>query len=163
MFADNSYTPTFTGPIYASGEALRRSRNTAMAQSEFGANQRGLVPRDIRRGIQAGSASQKYLGGLFSDAERSTGLANAQQLLAENAMQNAGAALAYQGNQSREQASIRDALLDRDRIAQNSELDLRELQKQVQAQRRQRQVETEIANRERRSRLGGLLMGLFGA
>lgn len=163
MFADNTYTPTFTGPIYASGEALRRSRNMAMAQSEFGAAQRGLVPRDMRRGIQAGSASQNYLGGLFSDAQRSTGTAAAQQMLAENAMQNAGATLAFQGNQAQEQASIRNALLDRDRIGQNSELDLRELQKQVQAQRRQRQVETEIANRERRSRLGGLLMGLFGA
>lgn len=162
MFATDTFTPTYSGPIYASGEALRRTRNLAMAQSAFAGNQRAFNPVNTERNIAAGSGARMYQAGLNADTARGEGYAAAQDAMTGNAIGNAGALLQYQTNRANEQNNIRNLILGRDATKQQSALDLRELQKQVQAQEAERRNYATMQGYQRRSSVTGILTGLFG-
>lgn len=166
MFANDSFPQTYSGPIYASGEAVQRARNAAMAQSAFSGNQR--ANRRVTGGagglggVRAGSKLDAYRAGVAADVDASKAYAAAQQTYGENILSNAEARQQYEGNRAEEQSSIRDLLRNRDQVNQGVQLDMRGLQKSVQAQTRQREVENRVADLKRKSSFGGILAGLFG-
>lgn len=166
MFAKDTFPQTYSGPIYASGESLQRSRNTAMAQSAFAGNQRGF-----RRmaggggslgGVRAGSQMDQYRSGVASDVESAKAFAAAQQAYADNVLSNAQARQTFEANRADEQASIRDLIRNRDQVNQGVQLDMRGLKNNILAQTRQREVENRVADLKRQASFGGILAGLFG-
>jgi hypothetical protein len=68
MFSNGSFPQTYTGPITASGDLVRRLRSSGMAQGEFAGNERAFRPQKM--GIGAGSAANAYRSGVASDTER---------------------------------------------------------------------------------------------
>lgn len=166
MFANDTFPQTYSGPIYASGEAMQRGRNAAMAQSAFSGNQR--ASRRVAGGaggfggVRAGSKLDEYRSGVASDVEASKAYAAAQGAYGANLMQNAEAQQTFQGNRADEQASMRDLIRGRDQVNQGAQLDLRGLRQSVQAQNRQRDVENRVSDLKRKSSFGGILSGLFG-
>jgi hypothetical protein len=161
MFATGSFSPTYSGPIYASGDMIRRQRNAAMAQSEFSGNQRMFNPTKVSRGIAAGSGAQQYQAGLNADAGRAEGFSAAQNILSANNIANAQSLLRYQANRADEQAGMRDVALSRDLVNQRAALDLRGLQKEIASQEAQRKNYATIQGYERNSSGMGLLAGLI--
>lgn len=166
MFANDSFPQTYSGPINASGEAMQRARNTAMAQSAFAGNQRAnrrvAGGAGAFGGVRAGSKLDEYRSGVASDLDAAKAYAAAQQAYAGNVMQNAEAQQTYEANRAEEQSSMRDLIRGRDQVNQSAQLDLRGLRKSVQAQNRQREVENRVSDLKRKSSFGGILSGLFG-
>ena len=160
MFAGTAFTPTYSGPIRASGEIMRRSRNSAMAQSEFAGNQRAVRPMQMM-GIGAGNGRDQYRTGLASDVERAKGFAAAQQSVADHENMLAQANLTYQTNDADEMAGIRNLLLGNRRTDQSSDLDLRGLDIGAKLSGKQRRVQNESARLQRSATVGGILAGLF--
>jgi hypothetical protein len=138
---------------------MRRTRNSAMAQSEFAGNQRAFRP--MRQGIGAGSAWMRHQGGIASDMERAKGYAQAQQAIADNASMLANANLTYQTNAAGEKAGIRDLLLKNKQIDQSAFLDLRENDFSKEVSDYQRLAQNEAARLKRAATVGGILSGLF--
>ena len=159
MFAQDTYNPTYSGPILASGDNLRRARNSAMQQSQFQGNQRAFRPQGL--GIGAGSKMSAFRSGLLADAERFKGMTAAQQAYQDNMMANAEASLSFQRNRAEEDAGIRGLQTTRLQADQKGELDYRDLNIGRALQERQRQVENQARDATRRASMGGLLMGLF--
>jgi hypothetical protein len=159
MFGGPPYAPTYSGPIKASGDVLRRSRNSAMAQSEFAGNQRAFRPR--LQGVGAGSGMTQYQAGVASDVERAKGMQAAQQALADNESMLANANLQYQSNDAEEMAGIRNLLQSRRRVDQSSDIDLRGIRIGEQLSRRQRDVVNEAERLKREATVGSILAGLF--
>jgi hypothetical protein len=159
MFSSDTYIPTLSGPIGASGEQLRRNRSAAMAQSQFGGNQRAF--RQQASGLGAGSRLDAYRSGIQADTEAAKGFAAAQKSLLDNLKVNADAAMQFQANRAGEQSGIRELMLRRNTGDQNRELDLKKLFTETQLQNKQRLVENKAADLKRQASTGGLLMGLF--
>lgn len=159
MFSADNFTPTYSGPITASGDLLRRTRNSAMAQSEFAGNNRAFRP--MRMGIGAGSAWNQHRGGIASDVERAKGFSEAQRAMGDYESMLANANLTYQANSAGEGNDIASLLLRRAQIDQGASLDLRDTNLQKQLAARQRNVENEAARLKRQASVGGILAGLF--
>lgn len=159
MFSGDPFVPTYTGPIYASGDLMRRSRNMGMAQSEFAGNQRAFRP--MAPGIGAGSAIHRYQAGIGADTARAKGFADAQQAIADNAAMMANANLQYQTNAADEASGIRGLLLKNRQVDQNTALDMRELGINTELANFQRSAENEAARLRRKASVGGILAGLF--
>lgn len=159
MFAQDTYNPTYSGPILASGDNLRRARNSAMQQSQFQGNVRAFRPQGL--GIGAGSKMSAFRAGLLADAERFKGMTAAQQAYQDNVLSNAEARMAFQRNQAEEDAGIRSLRTSRLQTDQKGELDYRDLRIGTALQERQRQVENQARDATRGASMGGLLMGLF--
>lgn len=159
MFASGTYNPTYSGPILASGDTMRRARNSAMQQSEFAGNTRAF--RNQQRGIGAGSKMSAFRAGLMADADAFKARAAASQAQQDSMIGNAEAMQAYQRNQAEEDAGIRSLLTNRLGTDQKFAMDQRELTIGQMLQQRQRRVENEAADRRRGATMGGMLMGLF--
>lgn len=160
MFSASSFTPTYSGPIAATGETSRRTRTAAMQQANFAGNQRAFL--NPMKGVQAGTANQQYRSGLAADTERAGSFGEAQQALASDYLTNAQANLAYGQNQAQEAATLRDLLLGQNRVDQNSMLGNRDLDISQMLAQRQREVKAKAADYDRRASIGGILTGLFG-
>ena len=160
MFSTDSFTPTYSGPILASGEAIRRARNSAMAQSEFAGNPRAFNP--MMTGIGAGGRGNAYRKNIQGDVARSQGFSGAQQGYAENTMNNANANFQYQTNAAGEQSGLRGLLLDANKIDQTADLDIRQMGIGAHLQTAQREAENRAAGYRRKATIGGMLAGLFG-
>jgi len=158
MFASDSYPPTYSGPIEASGEQMRRNRNQNMAQAAFRGNSR-MFRR--QKGTGAGTQRDAYQSGLQADTEAAKGYANAQRTLFDQLTANTDANFAFQTNRAGEESSIRDLLLSRRNTDQSNELELRDIEIQRKLQERQRAVENESRRLARESSQGGILMNLF--
>lgn len=159
MFAQDTYNPTYSGPILASGDNLRRARNSAMQQAQFQGNQRAFRPQGL--GIGAGSKMSAFRSGLLADAEKFKGMTAAQQAYQDNMLANAEANTNYQRNRAQEEAGIRSLRTNRLQTDQKGELDYRDLDIGTQLQIRQRRVENQARDAARGASMGGLLMGLF--
>lgn len=160
MFAANSYKPTFSGPITASGEQLRRGKNSAMQQSAFAGQQRAYLPKG--RGIRAGSRLADYQSGMQADTAMAQGYAKAQQLAQADQLYNADAVQRYQQNRAGEDAFLRNLLLGQRRVDEGSALDMAGIDTQELLSRRQRDVQNEAARMNRQASVGGILGRLFG-
>jgi hypothetical protein len=159
MFSAASFTPTYSGPITASGDLLRRNRNTAMSQAEYAGNERAFRP--MRLGMGAGSGLMRHQGGIASDVERAKGYAQAQQAMGDYETMLANAQLGYQTNVADEQAGIANLLLKQRQIDQGASLDLRENRISRGLADYKRRVENESARFKREASVGGILAGLF--
>jgi len=160
MFAANSYKPTFSGPMLASGEQLRRGKNSAMQQSAFAGNQRAYLPRNT--GVRAGSKMADYQSGLQADAAMAKGYAEAQRLAQADQLYNAGATQRYQQNRAGEDAFLQNLLLGQRRIDEGSALDMAGIDTSEMLSQRQREVQEEAARLNRQASVGGILARLFG-
>jgi hypothetical protein len=158
MFAADSYPPTYSGPVEASGEQMRRNRGQSMAQAAFRGNSR-MFRR--QKGTGAGTQLDAYRSGMQADTEAAKGYANAQQTLFDQLTANADANFSFQTNRAGEESSIRDLLLNRKNTDQSNQLELREIDIQRRLQARQRAVENESRRLARAASVGGMLMGLF--
>lgn len=159
MFSAGSFRPTYSGPITATGESSRRKRTAAMQQGNFAGDERAFI--SPMRGVQAGTANQRFRAGIAADTERASNFAAAQQALAGDYLTNADAALRFGQNQAEEAASLRDLLLGQDRIDQSAMLGGRDIDISQMLAGEQRRVRSEAARLERKASIGGILMGLF--
>jgi hypothetical protein len=160
MFAPNSYTSTYSGPIVASGDTYRRAANDAQAQGALAGNKRAFLQTG-NRGIRAGSKMTGYLAGLQSDAAAGQGFLSAAQAQMGGMENNAEAGLRYQVNQSGEQQRIRDLLLSRDNTDQQFEIARAGDVISTDNANRQRQAQNQVSQMNRRSSIPGLLGGLL--
>lgn len=159
MFASGTYTPTYSGPITASGDLLRRLRNSGMAKAEFSGNERAFRPMKV--GIGAGSGMTRFQGGITGDNERAKGFAAAQKAFGDYEQNLADARLAYQTGAAEEMAGIRGLRTQQRRIDQNADLDLRKIGIDTALNEYRRQQENRASVLANRSGIGGLLAGLF--
>lgn len=65
MFASGTFESTYSGPILASGENVRRARNDARAMAAFAGQPRAFMPQV--GGVGAGSRMNRYRAGLEAD------------------------------------------------------------------------------------------------
>lgn len=158
MFALGSYPPTYSGPIEAAGEQMRKSRNQNMAQAAFQGNSR-MFRR--QKGVGAGTQMDAYRAGMQADTEAAKGYAQAQRSLFDQLTANADSRLSYETNRAGEESGIRELLLSRRSTDQGNELELRGLEIERRLQDRQRAVENESRRLARNASVGGMLMGLF--
>lgn len=159
MFASGTYSPTYSGPITATGDLLRRLRNSGMSQAEFSGNARAFRPQKM--GIGAGSGMTQFQGGIAGDAQRAKGYADAQKSIGDFEQNLADARLAYQTGAADEMAGIRGLKTQQRRIEQGSELDLRKLGIDTSINEYQRQALAYANKLKNRASIGGLLAGLF--
>lgn len=120
MFARESFTPTYSGPILASGETLGRAKSGAAANRAFVGNERAYRPQ--MQGVRAGSKGSVYRAGLLGDTQATqAGDAYAAQLA--RMADDADARLQYGSSMAEEQEGLRRVLFDTDqteRFAQNA-------------------------------------------
>lgn len=160
-FSNQNFAPTYSAPIYATGEQLRRTRNQAMAQSVFAGNERST--RTTGKGIGAGSGAMNYRTGIAADTAAGQGYAEAQKAAAEQMAANAGTRFQFQTGAADERNTLANLLLGRDSTDQRAMLDNRQIAIGNQVQNRQREVTNETSKLNRKAQIGGILGGLFGA
>lgn len=123
MFATGTFDTTYSGPILASGENVRRARNDARAMAAFTGQSRAFAPQV--GGVGAGSRMTRYRAGLESDRRAAEQYGRAQQSIFENLANNTESQFQYQSNQADELNRLRALMLDRNRIDQNFDLTAR--------------------------------------
>lgn len=120
MFARDSFTSTYSGPILASGESLGRKKSEAASNRAFVGNERAYRPQ--MQGVRAGSRGSVYRAGLLGDAQAAqAGDAYAVEL--SRMADDASSRLEYSKGMAEEQEGLRRVLLDTDqteRFAQNA-------------------------------------------
>jgi len=149
MFSNGSFPQTYSGPITASGDLVRRLRSSGMAQGEFAGNERAFRPQ--RMGVGAGSAANAYRAGVASDTERAKGYAEGLKPLGDYERMKAQSEFEYQTNSAAEQAGIRGLLLQQRGFNQDADLNLRGLRQSEQLFGKQMRNDADIADRQRRA------------
>lgn len=149
MFSNDSFPQTYSGPIFASGDLVRRLRSSGMAQANFAGNERAFRPQQM--GIGAGSGVSAYRGGIASDAERAKGYAEGMKPLGDYERMKAQSEFDYQTGSAAEQAGIRGLLLQQRGFNQDADLSLRTLRQNEQLNNKQLRQEADIAERQRKA------------
>jgi hypothetical protein len=149
MFASGTFESTYSGPILASGENVRRARNDARAMAAFAGQSRSFMPQVGGGG--AGSRMNRYRAGLEADRRTAEQYGRSQQALFENLADNAESRFQYQSNQADEHNRLRSLMLDRSRIDQNFDLTLRGDRFDSELFRRRLDAEAYQAAKQRRS------------
>ena len=120
MFARDSFTTTYSGPVLASGESLGRAKSGAAAQRSFVGNERAYRPQ--MTGVRAGSKGSVYRAGLLGDTKAAEAGDHYAAQLARMA-DDSQARLDYGSSVAEEQEGLRRLLFDTDqteRFAQNA-------------------------------------------
>ena len=120
MFARDSFTTTYSGPILASGESLGRAKSEAAANRAFVGNERGYIPQ--MTGVRAGSKGSVYRAGLLGD-QKATAAGDAYAAQIARMADDAKARADFQGGVAQEQDGLRRLLFDTDqteRFAENA-------------------------------------------
>lgn len=158
MFARDSFTSTYSGPILASGESLARAKSGAASTRAFVGNERAYRPQ--MQGVRAGSKGSVYRAGLLGDAQASqAGDAYAAELA--RMADDASSRLDYSRGMAEEQEGLRRLLFDTDqteRFAQNA---LRKDNAFAEISARQRSADREMGSRSRGNQFFGWLSGLL--
>lgn len=158
MFARDSFTSTYSGPVLASGESLSRAKSGAASNRAFVGNERAYRPQ--MQGVRAGSKGSVYRAGLLGDAQAAqAGDAYAAQLA--RMADDADSRLDYSKNMAEEQEGLRRLLFDTDqteRFAQNA---LRKDNAFAQISALQRSADQEMGRRSRGNQFFGWLGGLL--
>jgi hypothetical protein len=122
MFARDTFTSTFTGPITASGETLSQAKSQAGAQRSFAGNQRGYLNQTQGPGVRAGSRGSVFRSGLMSDMAAAQA-GEAAQAQINRIAQDGQARDNYFGMLTEERDGLRRLLFDSDQtenIADNA-------------------------------------------
>jgi hypothetical protein len=159
MFAPQTFKPTLTGPVQASGRQARVGRNSALQNSAFAGNERAYQPKNA--GVRAGGAMARYRSGMEADTQAAKGYSQAQQLAMTDDIFNQNALNQYQSLQSQEQSALRELLLGGRKVREGSAMDLRELALAEDLAQRQRDLQNQVANYQRKASVGGILAGIF--
>jgi len=149
MFASGSFETTYSGPILATGENVRRARNDARAMAAFAGQSRAYMPQT--GGIGAGSRMSRFRAGLEADRRAAEQFGRGQQSVFENLANDAEGRFQYQNNQSDELNKLRTLMLDRNRVDQNFDLTLRGDRFDSELFRRQLDAQAYQAAKQRRS------------
>lgn len=123
MFAAGTLQTTYSGPIYATGETLRRARNDAKAMAGFTGQSRAYQPQT--GGVGAGSRMSLYRSGIEADRRAAEQNARAQQSLFDSLADDSESRFEFENNRADEMNKLRALMLDRGRIDQNFDLTLR--------------------------------------
>jgi len=161
MFAPSTYSPTYSGPITATGETMRRARNDSVAQGLSRANRRMVRP--MQQGVRAGTGNQRYRTNLLAGlGEQDARLAGAQAYNTY-AQENAAAGLQYQANLANEMAGLRDLMFSK--RSTDSEYDLGRRQLDIDSALRQasRDAASTTGAAALRSGEAALLSGLLNS
>lgn len=120
MFARDSFTSTYSGPVMASGESLARAKSQAASNRAFVGNERAYRPQ--MSGVRAGSKGSVYRAGLLGDS-KATAAGDHYAAQMARVADDAQARLDYGTSVAEEQEGLRRLLFDTDqteRFAQNS-------------------------------------------
>lgn len=112
---NQTYAPTFSGPISPNKDFARAGYNEAMARGAYSGDIRGYLGQS-GAGVGAGSKMSAYRAGLLADSEASKNFAQAQQDQLNQYSAEASGDLLFQERQAGEQGWMRDLLLDRDSV-----------------------------------------------
>ena len=86
MFAPTTFKPTYSGPITATGETMRRARSDAVSQGLAQANRRAIRP--MQTGVQAGTGNQRYRTNLLQGLGQQEAMASGRDTYNQYAQQN---------------------------------------------------------------------------
>jgi hypothetical protein len=159
VFAEGSLQTTYTGPIYATGETLRRQRTDARALGNLLGDERAYLTQG--RGIAAGNKGDRYRAGIQADQKMQDQYLADQKAIMASIGDRADSRFQYQTNQSEELAGLRNLMLSNDQIAQNYELNTRGNQIQQDAAKRQMVVQRRAAENQQRASLFSNILGIF--
>lgn len=158
MFTRDSFQPTYSGPMLASGETLRRSISDAGANQSFVGNQRAYRP--MTQGISAGSKAQQYRTNLMADTQAANA-GDYRSAYLDYLSGNANAQAAFDRNATQERDSLRRLLLDTDSTDRTSDLESREARYFQELKRKERLTNRRMGAAQRSSGIFGFLGGLF--
>ena len=79
MFASGTLQTTYSGPIFATGETVRRARNDARSMAGFAGQSRAYRPQT--GGVGAGSRMAQYRAGIEADRRAADQIGRSQQAL----------------------------------------------------------------------------------
>jgi len=158
MFARDTYRPTFSGPIKASGETLSQNKSQAGATQSFVGNKRAFLPQ--MQGVQAGGVGSNYRAGLAGNMQAAQAGDHNQAQIARM-VQDGEAADAFAGNRAEEQDGLRRLLFDRDQTERTSDNALRKDMSFAKTSDRQRMGERTMSQRARGNDFFGFLGGLL--
>lgn len=123
MFAPGTLRTTYSGPLYATGETVRRERNDSRALAGYEGQERAY--RRQTGGIGAGSRIRQYRAGIEADRRAGEQFARSQQSLAGALANDAESRFAFESSRAEELNQLRELMLDRNRIDQSFDLTLR--------------------------------------
>ena len=149
MFASGTFQTTYSGPIFATGETLRRSRNDARSMAGFTGQTRAYRPQT--GGIGAGSQMAQYRAGLEADRRSADQYGRSQQALFDSLSNDSESRFEFENNRADETNKLRALMLDRNRVDQNFDLTLRGDRNESDLNRRRLDAEAYQAAKQRRS------------
>jgi hypothetical protein len=149
MFASGTLQPTYSGPIFATGETVRRARNDSRSMAGFAGQPRAYRPQT--GGVGAGSRMTQYRAGIEADRRAADQIGRSQQALFDSLSSDSESRFEYQNNQADEFNKLRALMLDRNRIDQSFDLTLRGDQFDSDLNRRRLNAEAYQAGKQRRS------------
>lgn len=158
MFARDSFTPTYSGPITATGEMRRRAVSDAGANRAFSSERRAFRP--MNQGVSAGSKAMAYRQSLASETNAASA-ATPESAYLQAIADDMQARATYDQNAAAERTTLRDLLLDSDSVARNRDLMRQEDTNFSELKRRERAATNRMAAYQRQSGLFGGLAGLF--
>lgn len=161
MFAPESYRPTYSGPITATGETMRRARNDAVATGLVNANRRAVRPN--MKGVQAGTGMQNYRTNVLSGLGELDARAAGQQAYNQYAQGNAAANLQFQANLANEMSGLRDLLFSRDSEDMQYGIGMEELAADRLLNERQRAAGLSVGRARLDAGTASILSGLVGS
>jgi hypothetical protein len=154
MFARDSFTTTYSGPIVASGESLRKQKSDAEANRAFVGNQRAYRPQ--RAGIRAGGAGEAYRSGMMA-AQQFASAPSANNAAMARRMDDQQALFDYQSAIAEEQDGLRRLLLDTDQTERTSQNALRKDKAFEFISSLQRQTDRQMGDMSRGNNFFGVL------
>ena len=161
MFAPSTYSPTYSGPITATGETMRRARNDAVAQGLSQANRR--LVRPMQRGVRAGTGNQQYRTNLLAGLGQQDARLAGAQAYNTYAQENAAAGLQYQANLANEMAGLRDLAFSKRSTDSEYGLGRRELDIDSALRQASRDAATTTGSAALRSGEAAILSGLINS
>lgn len=160
MFSRDSFTPTYSGPVLASGETLGRAKSEAGAGRSFVGNERAYQPKTQMAGVRAGSKGSVYRAGLLGDQQAAAAGDHYAAQLARMS-NDADARLEYDTRTGEEQEGLRRLLFDTDQTERTSQNAFTKDKAFESVSGRQRQGDAQMGRMARKNQVFGLLGNIF--
>jgi hypothetical protein len=159
MFASGTLQTTYSGPIVATGETMRRARNDARSMAGFAGQSRAY--RQQTGGVGAGSRMGQYRAGIEADRRSADQFGRSQQAIFDALSSDADSRFEFESNQADEVNRLRALMLDRNRIDQTFNLTRRGDKFDSDLQRRRIDAEAYQAGKQRRSSFLSTLLDII--
>jgi len=159
MFASGTFQTTYSGPIVATGETIRRARNDARAMAGFAGQSRAY--RQQTGGVGAGSRMDQYRAGIEADRRAADQFGRSQQAMFNALGSDADSRFEFESNRAEELNRLRALMLDRNRIDQTFNLTKRGDKFDSDLNRRRLDAEAYQAAKQRRSSFLSTLLDII--